>query len=76
MVDTLPPMSESSLLHRAETSWDVIDLLGEIEHIGVDPVRGGYSRFVFEPAELELRAWFTGRARARGRGGGGGRRGE
>ena len=43
-----------------------MDLLGEIEGIGVDPVRGGYSRLVFEPAELELRAWFTGRARALG----------
>jgi beta-ureidopropionase / N-carbamoyl-L-amino-acid hydrolase len=50
----------------AEVSWDVMDLLGEIEGIGADPVRGGYSRFVFEPAELELRAWFTGRARALG----------
>jgi N-carbamoyl-L-amino-acid hydrolase len=59
-------MSESSLPHGAETSWDVMDLLAEIEGIGVDPVRGGYSRFVFEPAELELRAWFTGRARALG----------
>ena len=47
-------------------SWDVIDLLAEIEGIGVDPVRGGYSRFVFEPAELELRAWFTRRAAALG----------
>jgi N-carbamoyl-L-amino-acid hydrolase len=50
----------------AETSWDVVDLLGEIEGIGVDPVRGGYSRFVFEPAELELREWFTRRAEALG----------
>ena len=48
----------------AETSWDVVDLLGEIEAIGVDRVRGGYSRFVFEPAEMELRAWFTRRAEA------------
>jgi beta-ureidopropionase / N-carbamoyl-L-amino-acid hydrolase len=50
----------------AESSWDVMDLLGEIEGIGVDPVRGGYSRFVFEPAEMELRAWFTRRAQALG----------
>ena len=49
-----------------EAGWDVIGLLDEIAAIGVDPVRGGYSRFVFEPAELELRAWFTGRARALG----------
>src|SRR5580698_5622219 len=50
----------------AESSWDVMDLLGEIEGIGVDPVRGGYSRFVFGPAEMELRAWFTRRAQALG----------
>jgi len=50
----------------AETSWDVVDLLGEIEAIGVDRVRGGYSRFVFEPAEMELRAWFTRRTEALG----------
>ena len=54
-VDTLPSMS-----------WDVIDLLGEIEGIGADPVRGGYSRHVFAPADLELRAWFAGRAGALG----------
>ena len=48
------------------TNWDVMDLLGEIEGIGRDPVRGGYSRHVFEPAEMELRAWFTRRAEALG----------
>ena len=47
-------------------SWDVVDLLAEIADVGRDPVRGGYSRHVFEPAELELRAWFTRRARALG----------
>src|SRR5580693_1045018 len=47
-------------------SWDVVDLLAEIADAGRDRVRGGYSRHVFEPAELELRAWFTGRARALG----------
>ena len=50
----------------ATVSWDVMDLLGEIEGIGRDPVRGGYSRRVFEPAEMELRAWFSRRARALG----------
>jgi N-carbamoyl-L-amino-acid hydrolase len=50
----------------AELSWDVTDLLGEIADTGRDPVRGGYSRHVFEPAELDLRAWFTGRAAALG----------
>jgi N-carbamoyl-L-amino-acid hydrolase len=43
-----------------------MDLLGEIDGIGGDPVRGGYSRHVFEPAEMELREWFTRRARALG----------
>jgi N-carbamoyl-L-amino-acid hydrolase len=47
-------------------SWDVVDLLTEIADVGRDPVRGGYSRHVFEPAELELRAWFTRRATALG----------
>ena len=47
-------------------SWDVVDLLAEIADVGRDPVRGGYSRHVFEPAELELRAWFCRRAAALG----------
>jgi N-carbamoyl-L-amino-acid hydrolase len=55
-------MSDGSL----EISWDVIDLLGEIEDIGRDPVAGGYSRHVFEPAEMGLRDWFTRRARGLG----------
>jgi len=55
-------MSDGSLA----ISWDVVDLLAEIDDIGADPVRGGYSRHVFEPAELELRDWFTRRARALG----------
>jgi beta-ureidopropionase / N-carbamoyl-L-amino-acid hydrolase len=47
-------------------SWDVVDLLAEIADVGRDAERGGYSRHVFEPAELELRAWFTRRAQALG----------
>jgi beta-ureidopropionase / N-carbamoyl-L-amino-acid hydrolase len=47
-------------------SWDVVDLLAEIAGVGRDPERGGYSRHVFDPAELELRAWFTRRATALG----------
>lgn len=43
-----------------------VSLLAEIAEIGRDPVRGGYSRRVFDPAELELRAWFTNRATALG----------
>lgn len=40
-------------------------LLAEIEAIGADPDRGGYSRPVFSPAELRLREWFERHARAR-----------
>ncbi len=47
-------------------SWDVVELLAEIADVGRDAARGGYSRHVFEPAELELRAWFTRRAQALG----------
>jgi N-carbamoyl-L-amino-acid hydrolase len=43
---------------------DVVDLLAEISGIGRDAVRGGYSRRVFEPDELDLRAWFTRHAEA------------
>jgi N-carbamoyl-L-amino-acid hydrolase len=34
--------------------------------IGRDAAAGGYHRFVWEPAELECRAWFADQARARG----------
>jgi N-carbamoyl-L-amino-acid hydrolase len=50
----------------ASPGWDVVDLLGEIAEIGRDSVRGGYSRHLFEPAELALREWFTRRAEALG----------
>jgi N-carbamoyl-L-amino-acid hydrolase len=43
--------------------WDVNALLTEIEGIGRDPVRGGYSRHLFDPAERELREWFATRSR-------------
>ncbi|MDL5351655.1 allantoate amidohydrolase [Microbacterium sp. zg-YB36] len=36
--------------------------LHEIADVGRDPRRGGYSRHVWEPADLELRAWFAERA--------------
>lgn len=42
------------------------DLLAEIADIGADAERGGYTRPVFSPAELELRSWFETHARARG----------
>ncbi|MDR1825321.1 MAG: allantoate amidohydrolase [Bifidobacteriaceae bacterium] len=43
---------------------DANALLAQIADIGRDPVRGGYSRHVFDPAELELRAWFQAKAAA------------
>lgn len=48
------------------THGDAGALLAEIEGIGVDHERGGYSRPVFSPAELELRSWFVTHAVARG----------
>jgi N-carbamoyl-L-amino-acid hydrolase len=36
--------------------------LAEIADVGRDRVRGGYSRHLFEPADLELREWFVARA--------------
>ncbi|WP_223623541.1 allantoate amidohydrolase [Microbacterium sp. EST19A] len=48
------------------THADANALLAEIEGIGVDHDRGGYSRPVFSPAELELRRWFESHATARG----------
>lgn len=48
------------------THADANALLAEIEGIGVDHERGGYSRPVFSPAELELREWFQTHAAARG----------
>lgn len=42
------------------------DLLAEIERVGTDPARGGYSRHVFTTAEGELREWFIAAAAARG----------
>ncbi|MFT4230664.1 MAG: M20/M25/M40 family metallo-hydrolase, partial [Microbacterium sp.] len=41
-------------------------LLAEIADIGRDPVRGGYSRHLFDDADLALRAWFVARAAALG----------
>ncbi|RJQ91285.1 allantoate amidohydrolase [Amycolatopsis panacis] len=41
----------------------VLERLEEISGIGRDPVRGGYSRHLLEPAELALRDWFRRSAR-------------
>lgn len=40
----------------------VTGLLAEIADVGRDAVRGGYSRHVFDDADLALREWFTTRA--------------
>lgn len=48
------------------THADANALLAQIENIGVDEKRGGYSRSVFSPAELELRTWFSTHATDRG----------
>lgn len=40
----------------------VRELLAEIADIGRDPVRGGYSRHLFDDADTTLRAWFVARA--------------
>ncbi|MFJ4172531.1 allantoate amidohydrolase [Microbacterium sp. NPDC089696] len=48
------------------THGDANALLAEIESIGVDPERGGYTRPVFSEPELELREWFSRHAAARG----------
>jgi beta-ureidopropionase / N-carbamoyl-L-amino-acid hydrolase len=40
-------------------------LWAELTPVGRDPVSGGYRRFAYDPAELELRAWFRGAATSR-----------
>lgn len=44
----------------------VSNLLGAIEDVGRDAVRGGYSRPVFSTPELDLRSWFRQEAGRRG----------
>ncbi|KQZ11850.1 Zn-dependent hydrolase [Microbacterium sp. Root53] len=46
----------------APAAFDALGLLREIEGIGRDPRRGGYSRHVFDDAERTLRDWFVERA--------------
>jgi N-carbamoyl-L-amino-acid hydrolase len=41
-------------------------LLADIASVGADRQRGGFSRHGFDPAELELREWFTAEAARRG----------
>ncbi|WP_461143479.1 allantoate amidohydrolase [Salinifilum aidingensis] len=44
----------------------VMSLLSDIDDVGIDPTRGGYSRPVFSRAELSLREWFAAAAAKRG----------
>lgn len=48
------------------TEFDALGLLREIEDVGRDARRGGYSRHVFDDAERELRDWFVERAQRLG----------
>jgi beta-ureidopropionase / N-carbamoyl-L-amino-acid hydrolase len=41
-------------------------LWAELAPLGRDPATGGYRRLAYTPADLQLRAWFTGSAQARG----------
>ncbi|MGW0175861.1 allantoate amidohydrolase [Rhodococcus sp. NPDC003322] len=51
---------------KAVAGDTVAGLLAEIEDIGRDPQRGGYSRPVHSSAEHELREWFVAHAQKRG----------
>ncbi|PPF74590.1 allantoate amidohydrolase [Pseudoclavibacter sp. Z016] len=51
---------------NAAHSSSVSALMREIEHLGRDRTRGGYSRPVYSHPELELREWFLAAAAARG----------
>lgn len=44
----------------------LLDGLREISDVGRDTQRGGYSRHLWQPAEMELREWFAARARGLG----------
>lgn len=48
------------------TAGDPGALLADLAGVGADKVRGGYSRHVFDPADLESRAWFVAEAGRRG----------
>ena len=47
---------------EAGTAHGLLSGLDEIAEIGRDTRRGGYSRHLWQPADLELRDWFTERA--------------
>lgn len=57
---------EAPAATSSDTSRDVVALLREIDDVGRDAVRGGWSRHVFDPAERALVAWFVAHAEALG----------
>ncbi|MBH0008282.1 allantoate amidohydrolase [Salinibacterium sp. SWN1162] len=61
-IDAVSPVAAP----HAPSTDTVPGLLAEIEAIGADRLRGGYSRPVFSAAELELREWFIAHATKRG----------
>lgn len=50
---------------RSRRPASVASLLADVRDVGRDPRRGGYSRFAYTPAELELRTWFEAEAARR-----------
>ncbi|MDO9398743.1 MAG: M20/M25/M40 family metallo-hydrolase, partial [Herbiconiux sp.] len=50
----------------AETAHGVLAGLDEIAGVGADRARGGYSRHLWQSADLDLREWFVSRAVALG----------
>ncbi|CAN5375813.1 allantoate amidohydrolase [soil metagenome] len=49
----------------SDTPTTVTQLLSDIRDVGRDSQRGGYSRFAYAAAELELREWFVAEATRR-----------
>ncbi|MCW2748400.1 MAG: allantoate amidohydrolase [Nocardioidaceae bacterium] len=49
----------------SDTPTTVTQLLSDIRDVGRDSQRGGYSRFAYATAELELREWFVAEATRR-----------
>lgn len=50
-------------MQTVPAGWDVNSLLAQIQDIGRDLVRGGYSRHLFDSSERSLRQWFVTRSR-------------
>jgi beta-ureidopropionase / N-carbamoyl-L-amino-acid hydrolase len=59
-VTTGAPTSTEVAARTFDRAWD------ELAPVGRDPASGGYRRYAYADAELELRAWFRGEATARG----------